>query len=114
MLRKIGIVEWGVLLAVAAGANIGCSAGEEPGLANRSGAEPNTSASTSTASAPNTAGRQAGLQAQRDPVRRVAGVSATGLTADEAAENFLQNSVAALGLAADELKPATRKVWLLA
>ena len=44
MLRKIGIVEWGVLLAVAAGANIGCSAGEEPGLANRSGAEPNTSA----------------------------------------------------------------------
>lgn len=108
MLRKIAIVELGALLAVAASASIGCSAGDHADGGNNRGAEPNVSASL-PASGSNAAGRQAGLQAQPDPIRRVAGVSATGLTADAAAESFRQKSVAALGIGADEVKPATRK-----
>jgi hypothetical protein len=112
MLGRTGMMRWRALLVVAAGTGFGCSAGDEVGTESRPSGEPLTG--TPAASQPNAAARQATPLLQRDRARRVVGVSATGLTADESAESFRQNGVAELGITADELKPATRKGAVLA
>lgn len=103
MVKKTGLIQWSAWLAVAASASVGCSAGEG------SGTEGQTPGSGAPASVPAatlpSAATPAKWQAQRDRIRRVYGVSATGRTADEAAETFRQHGVAPLGITPDELKP---------
>src|SRR6185369_5562158 len=132
MRQKTRIVRSSALVALGiSGAIFGCSAGDEATSGGQvlggqtavgSAAVPSTGAAPSRAAGPSTgvsasngtvlsstAASPSNLNVQRDRIRRVHGVAATGRTLDEAAETFRQSSVAALGLERDELLPARLK-----
>lgn len=132
MRQKTRIVRSSALVALGiSGAIFGCSAGDEATSGGQvlggqtavgSAAVPSTGAAPSRAAGPSTgvsasngtvlsstAASPSNLNVQRDRIRRVHGVAATGRTPDEAAETFRQSSVAALGLERDELLPARLK-----
>lgn len=119
MRQKSRIVPLGALFALGvSGAIVGCSAGDEVTNGNgatggpvANGAAPATSSVPSSAPMPATravlssaASPQASANVDRS--RRMHGIVATGQTADEAAENFRQSSVALLGIERDDLRPA--------
>ena len=119
MRHRIRIVPVYALLALGVtGGVVGCSAGEEATsggqvtggpLASGSAAVASTVASTaaSTGAAPTAA--PTGLQLQRDQIRRVHGVAATGQTPDDAAESFRQQGAVAMGIDRNDLRPARLK-----
>ena len=115
MRHRIRIVPVCALLALGvSGGVVGCSAGEEATSGGQATGGPLASGSAAVASTVASAGASTGaaptgLHLQRDQIRRVYGVAATGQSPDDAAESFRQQGVVAMGIDRDDLRPARLK-----
>ena len=111
--QRIRIVRLSAMVALGVSVGIvGCSAGDEASTGGQVTGGPLAAAPSvvqSTGPTPQTNLAQANSNFQRDRIRRVYGVAATGQTPDDAAETFRQTGAAALGLDRDELRPARPK-----